>query len=118
LIGAAGRPPAAVNVQRLGGYERRSLEIEDRVDDVAYFDYTPQRMKGLEPLVGRAVVVGSCLGGDPATKFATPENPVQFVEQLRAGDELELLVRPRLEDLTSSIEIAPAQVESRPGARD
>ena len=51
---------AAVNVQRLAGYERRSLEIEDRVDDVADFADAPQRVEGLEPVVGRGVVVG-CL---------------------------------------------------------
>ena len=59
MVLAAGRL-AAVNVQRLAGYEDRSLEIEDRVDDVADFADAPQRVEGPEPVVGRGVLVG-CL---------------------------------------------------------
>ena len=49
---------AAVDVQGLAGDERGSLEVEDRVDDVADLAHPAQRVQGRQALVGRRVVSG------------------------------------------------------------
>jgi len=70
LVPAAGRL-AAVDVQRLAGNERCSLEVEDRVDHIGDFADAPQRVEGTEPVVGRGVVVG-CLD-DPERDRVDPD---------------------------------------------
>ena len=47
-------------MQRFTGDGRRSLEVEDCVDDILDFADAPERVKGLQLRVGRRIVSG-CL---------------------------------------------------------
>ncbi len=79
-------------MQRFAGYERRSLEIEDRVDDVADFAYAPQRVEGLEPLVGRGVV-GGCLDNAERDRVDSDAARGVFDRKRTAGPTSPPLVR-------------------------
>lgn len=58
MLGLASCCLAAVDMERLAGNERCSLEVEDRIDDVADLTDASQRVEGLHPLVGSRVLAG------------------------------------------------------------